>query len=378
MRTAGRRKERNRDHYYWLTAFLAARGAQTTTCRVVAAMIVSAGIIPLVMTASPAGPAGLWGLIVAVAGTVCSLVMAAVWLRSSWPTRIASQLCVVIGCIFIAAASLIETDPVVGLLGSTAFAILGGFIALFHSVRLLMFMWLVGAATVVALAARVAATDAALAVTGALLVVLINVFGVFACRTLLRSITGDVQPDDLEPLTSLLTRDAFAEKAATLMSSRGRGGDRYLVVAVLNLDSFSLLRDMSGVGAANRVRVAVGQRLRETVRQVALIAHVADDEFLIADVLTSDDPSPLVERVRATIATAPSRLTASIGVVSTALSPLAGHPPYDVLDEVLTVATAAMHEARRAGGNKAHLVLSPALTVLDRPDGGVWSAEESA
>ncbi|HEX9831900.1 MAG TPA: GGDEF domain-containing protein [Mycobacterium sp.] len=330
------------------------------------------------MTASPAGPAGLWGLIVAVAGTVCSLVMAAVWLRSSWPTRIASQLCVVIGCIFIAAASLIETDPVVGLLGSTAFAILGGFIALFHSVRLLMFMWLVGAATVVALAARVAATDAALAVTGALLVVLINVFGVFACRTLLRSITGDVQPDDLEPLTSLLTRDAFAEKAATLMSSRGRGGDRYLVVAVLNLDSFSLLRDMSGVGAANRVRVAVGQRLRETVRQVALIAHVADDEFLIADVLTSDDPSPLVERVRATIATAPSRLTASIGVVSTALSPLAGHPPYDVLDEVLTVATAAMHEARRAGGNKAHLVLSPALTVLDRPDGGVWSAEESA
>ena len=184
--------------------------------------------------------------------------------------------------------------------------------------------------------------------------------------------------DDVEPLTSLLTRDAFAEKVATLMSSRGRGGDRYLAVAVVNLDSFSLLQDMAGVTAANRARVAVGQGLRETVRRVAVLAHVAEAEFFIADVLTSDDPSPFVERVRATVASSPSRLTASIGVVSTPLSPLAGHPPYDVLDEVLSMATAAMQEARRAGGNRVHQVLSPPLTVLDRPAGGVWSAEESA
>ncbi len=85
-----------------------------------------------------------------------------------------------------------------------------------------------------------------------------------------------------------------------------------------------------------------------------------------------------MERVRATVASSPSRLTASIGVVTTPLSPLAGHPPYDVLDEVLGIATAAMKVARRAGGNKVHQVLSPTLTVLDRPAGGFWSAEESA
>ena len=269
-------------------------------------------------------------------------------------------------------------DPVVGLLGSTAFAIVGGFIALFHSMRLLMFMWLVGGATIVVLAVRIAETYPALAVCGALLVALVNAFVVFACRTLLRSINSESMFDDVEPLTSLLTREAFAEKVATLMSSRGRGDDRYLMVAVVNLDSFSLLQDMAGVTAANRARVLVGQRLRETVRSVAVLAHVAEAEFLIADVLTRDDPSPFVERVRATIASSPSRLTASIGVVSTPLSPLAGHPPYDVLDEVLDMATAAMQEARRAGGNKAHQVLSPPLTVLDRPAGGVWSAEESA
>jgi GGDEF domain-containing protein len=375
---AGGPKERNRDHYYWLTAFLAARGLQTRTSLVVAGMIFSAGMIPLFTSASPAGASYFWGRLVAVVGAVCSMVMAGLWLRKRWPTRITSELCVVVGSIYIAAASVMAANPVVGLLGSTAFAILGGFVALFHSMRLLVFMWSVGLATIIVLAARVADSDAVLAVTGAILVGLVNLFSVFACRTLLRSITSDVQLDDLEPLTNLLTEDAFAEQAATLMSSRDRGGDRYLMVAVVNLDSFSLYRDMSGVGAADRARVAVGQRLRETVRQVALIAHVNDAEFLIADVLTTDDPSPLVERVRATIASSPSRLTASIGVVSTAMSPLAGHPPYDVLDEVLSVATEAMHEARRAGGNRAQLILSPALTVLNRPAGGVWSAEESA
>ncbi len=372
MRTERRPKERSRDHYYWLTAFLAARGAQTTTCRVIAAVIFVGGAIPPLLLTSPVGPSGLSGQYVAIFVAVCTLVMAGVWLRNRWPSRVASELCVVTGSICILAASLVEADPVVGLLGSTAFAVLGGFIALFHSMRLLIFMWLVAAATVGVLAARVAATDAVLAVCGALLVVGVNVFGVFACRTLLRSINSETMLDDVEPLTSLLTRDAFLEKVATLMSSRGRGGDRYLAVAVVNLDSFSLLQDMAGVTAANRARVAVGQGLRETVRRVAVLAHVAEEEFFIADVLTNDDPSPFVERVRATVASSPSRLTASIGVVSTPLSPLAGHPPYDVLDEVLSIATAAMCEARRDGGNRVQQVLSPRLSVLDRPAGGVW------
>ena len=250
----------------------------------------------MLLTASPVGPSGLWGRRVAAVGAVCCLVMAAVWLRNRWPTRIASQLCAVAGSICIAAACLIQSDPLVGLLGTTAFASLGGFIALFHSMRLLMFMWLVGAATLVVLAARVAGTDAVLAVSGVLLVVLVNVFPVFGCRTLLRLINAEVLLDDVEPLTSLLTRDAFAEKVATLMSSRGRGGDRYLVVAVVNLDNFSVLEDMAGVAAANRARVAVGQRLRETVRRVAVIAHVTDAEFFIADVFTSDDPPAAPKR----------------------------------------------------------------------------------
>jgi hypothetical protein len=62
------------------------------------------------------------------------------------------------------------------------------------------------------------------------------------------------------------------------------------------------------------------------------------------------------------------RLTASLGVVSTPLLPLAGHPEADVLEELLTIATTAMFEARRAGGNQIRCILSPQLTVLESPD----------
>jgi GGDEF domain-containing protein len=64
----------------------------------------------------------------------------------------------------------------------------------------------------------------------------------------------------------------------------------------------------------------------------------------------------------------PSRLTTSIGVVSTPLRPLMHLPPDDVVDEVLTIAKAAMSEAQSTGGNRARFVLNPTLTVVAKPD----------
>ena len=101
-----------------------------------------------------------------------------------------------------------------------------------------------------------------------------------------------------------------------------------------NLDSFSLLTAMAGVAGGNRARVAISQRLRETVRGDTIIAHVADAEFLIAELFSTPDPSVLAERVRGSISTAPYRLTASIGAVSTPLHPLANLPPHDVCQEL--------------------------------------------
>jgi GGDEF domain-containing protein len=366
------------DHYYWLTAVLAARGAQRKTSRLVAAIIFFLGVLPLILIGNIAGPQGLRDKLLAVAVTVCCVGMASLWWRHRWPSRRQSQLCVVIGTGCIAVACLIAKDPLLGLLGSTSFAILAAFTMFFHGGRLLAITWMVGAATLTVLALRLAAINTALAVSSVVVVALVNVFAVFLCRTAIRLIDIDNRHDGIEPLTGLLNSDAFSEKVAELIGARSRQDDRYLVVAVVNLDSYSLLLSVGGAAGGNRARIAASRQLRATLRHDAVLAHIGDAEFSIAEIFTTPDPSALIERIRGTITDPPSRLTASIGVVTTQLRPLASHSPHDVLEELLTVATTAMREARKAGGNQARTVLNPTLTVLDTPTNPHQSANDES
>ena len=240
------------DHYYWLTAYLAAHDMQKSACRVVATIILCLGAIPPALMASPVGPHGLPNQALAVCVAICCLVMGALWLRQRWPTRTESQLCVVVGTVCIALASLIAADPVVGLLGSTTFVVVSAFTVVFHSGRLLAFTWSIGAATLGVLAVRLAAIDPALAACSVVLVALINVFVAFAARLVLRLLDTDIPHGDIEPLTGLLNRDAFYDRVATLIGARSRRDDRHLVVIVVNLDGFSLLTAITGKAGAHR------------------------------------------------------------------------------------------------------------------------------
>lgn len=370
--SARRRGPRRVDHYYWLTAFLSARGMRTRTCRVVAAIIITLGAISVMLLASVGGPQGLLNKILAVVVAVCCLVMGSLWLRRWWPTRIESQLCVVIGALGIAVACLIQANPMVGLLGLATFAVLSTYIAFFHSGWLLAFTWTVGAATLGLLAARLPAGDTALTVCVVVITALLNIFVAFICRMVIRLIETEVGYGEIEPLTGLLDRQAFSNQLATLIGARSRGDDHHLVLMVVNLDSFSLLTGLDGVAGGNRARVAVAQILRENARRDAIVAHVGDAEFLVAEPFTTADPSPFVNRVSGAIKGPPFRLTASIGVVSTPLRPLASLPPDDVLEELLTIATTEMRQARKSGGNQTRLVIDPPLTILDEPDEDEW------
>jgi diguanylate cyclase (GGDEF)-like protein len=357
------------DQYYWLTAYLAARGAQEITSRLIAAMSFGLGVIPLMLIASPVGPQGPRGRLLAAFIAVGCLLMALRWLGRRWPTRTESILFVMTGTACIAVACLILANPAFGLFGAASFAILTAYIVLFHTARLLLITGTVSGAVLVLLAVRLVEQDAALALCGVILVVSLNVFVAVAGRVVNSLARSDTLPDEMEALTGLLNRDAFYQEAATLLASRSRGDDRYFVVAVINIDSYSALVGESGTSVGDRARVDVGRALRETIRHNAVLAHVANAEFLIADSFTAVDPSPLIERVGAAVSATPSHVTASVGAVSTPLRPLTAHAPHDVLDEVIAIATTAMYTARRNGGNQASYVLDPPLTVLDHPDG---------
>ena len=116
-----------------------------------------------------------------------------------------------------------------------------------------------------------------------LLVGFIVVFVSLTARAAIWLVDADILHENFEPLTGLFNRDGFYEKAMTLLASRSRGDDRYLAVAVVNLDTFSLVGEFSGMSGSNRARVEIAARLRETARRDAVIAHIADSEFVIAD-----------------------------------------------------------------------------------------------
>lgn len=370
---------RGLDHYYWLTAFLAARGIQKTTCRVVALAIFGLSAISITLMWSPIGPHGTLNRALAITVTVCCWVIGSLWLRQRWPSANESRASVAVGSVCIAVSCLIQSDPVAGLFGATAFTLVATFAAVFHTTRWLAITWLATAATLAVLAVRLGATDVAFAVSAALLVAFIVVFVSFTGRATISLVDADILHENFEPLTGLFNRDGFYEKAITLLASRSRGDDRYLAVAVINLDSFSLVGEFSGMSGVSRARVEIAQRLRETARRDAVIAHIADCEFVIGDLFESADASALIERVRGTITGSPSRLSASIGVVTTPLQPLVQLAPNDVLDELLSIATNAMYASRKGGGNQVTYVKNPALTVLDDPGNDEWfDTEEPA
>jgi diguanylate cyclase (GGDEF)-like protein len=368
MLTPGRWRHRG-DHYEWLTSFLAARDLQTLTCRVVAWSIIGLGVIALpvaVSTSQYTRASAPFGVAIVI---LCTGVMAGIWLRSEWPTWRQSVFCVGLGTLLIAASCLLLPNPILALVGSTAFVMTTAYTVFFHSRRLLLLIGGLQAATLATLAWRLFVADPVMALSSVALVVTINASVAFACELALKIAGSEMSHGGIEPLTGLLNRQTFYDEVATLIGSRSRRDDRYFVLIVANLDSFSLLTAMTGKTGGNRARVAIGQRLRETVRGDAVIGHLGDCEYLIADVFTHADPSPLADRILSTIKSAPFQLTASLGVVSTPLQPLARHTSHDVLDELVTIATNAMYEARKAGGNQACLLESPKLaTVHDDPE----------
>jgi len=367
---------RGLDHYYWLTAFLAARGVQQTTCRLVALVIIGMSAISLTMMWSPTGPQGRVSQILAVAVAVCCWGLAALWLRGRWPTVIQSRLCVCAGAVCIAVSCLIQSDALSGLFGATAFTLVAIYAAVFHTTRWLGIAWAVTGATLAVLAVRLAPFSIAFAISSVLLVGFIVMFVSLTGRAAIWLVDADILHENFEPLTGMFNRDGFYEKATTLLASRSRGDDRFVALSVINLDSFSLVGEFSGVAGSNRARVEIAARLRETARRDAVLAHVSDSEFVIADLFESNDASALVERVRGTISGSPSHLSASIGVVTTALQPLVALPPHEVLDELMSIATNAMYESRKGGGNQVTYVRSPALTVLDDQGNDDWLGNE--
>jgi GGDEF domain-containing protein len=325
--------------------------------RIVSACILMLGLPAALSATNPHSSRWAHATAAFIGIAVAAVGLATPWLGRSWPTRAQSITVVLLGAVLLAFGCGLAANPLAGLLIATAFAFIHGFAALFHGARMQLFVAAASAVTVLTLAVRIAMINSVTALAVVTPVVMLNVAVAFGCRTIAELIAAGGVRTDVEPLTGLLTREGFDELAATLLGARNRDGDRYLVTMIVALDSFAPRQSMEGSRATDQARVAVAQALRDTVRRDALLAHVGDADFLLAETFSTPNLTPLAERVRRAVAATPYGLTASIGVVCTALRPLADRPPHDVIEEAIADATAAMHKARRRGGNQAEYLI---------------------
>lgn len=355
------------DRYYWLTNYLSARNLQRVTCRVQAAMMAGLGAVPAFLLAGPIQKADAAHVVIAVVVLLCCLLMASVWVRSTWPARWQSHACVIIGALCIGVVTATASDPAIGVVGCAGYVVLTAYVTCFHSLRILLLTWAIALGALGFLAWRlIGGTGAALAVASLAVWALTNIFVAFVCRILIGLIARDEHHEDIDQSTGLLTRDAFYDRVATLIHARSRDDDRYLVVLAVGLDGYSMLSATSSADRMSRSRVEISHALNDTVRSTAMLAHGGEADFLIADLFSTADASPLANRLCHCVTTVPLRLTASIGAVSTPLRPLAGHSPVEVCDELVSLAMMAMYDARRAGGNQTHYDVSPRLSTLDQ------------
>ena len=358
------------DQYYAVTTRLTTQGRQRTAMRVVAGCILTLGLPAALAAANPDASDIPGGRVLLAVAPVACVALASPWLRYRWPTRAQASAAVILGTLLLAAGCIVPVNPFSGLLIATAFAFVLGYSVLFHGSRLQMFVATVAAGTIGWLLIAIARTDLPTALAVTTPVILINVAVVVACRIIAELSPAGVGHTDVDPLTGLLTRRSFDELAATMLGARTRGDDRFLVVIVAGVDSFAARVSVQGRRDADRVRVAAAQALRDTVRRDALLGQIDEAEFLIAEIFTTPDPTPLAERVRGALAAVPGGVTASVGVVTTASGPLSDRPPYEVLEEMIALATTAMFRARRRGGNQAEYLLNPNLSGPVEPDSG--------
>jgi GGDEF domain-containing protein len=356
------------DQYYAITARLAARGHQRATMRAVAGCVLALGV-PAALAAGNENASDIPGgrALLGIAPLAC-IALATPWLRYRWPTRRQSTTVVVLGTLLLSAGCIVPLNPFSGLLIATSFSFVLSYAALFHGTPLQLFVATFAAATIGWLMVKIALTDVPTALAVTTPVILINVSVLVTCRIIADIGAATGGRTDVEPLTGLLTRQTFDELAATMLGARNRGDDKFLVVMVTSLDSFAARASLQGNRNADGARVAAAQALRDTVRRDALLGHVDEAEFLIADTFTSPDPTPLAERVRGALCAIPGGVTASTGVVSTPMGPLSDRPPGDVLEEAIALATTAMFRARRRGGNQIEYVLDPNLSGPAEPD----------
>lgn len=350
---------RQADHFDWFHEYMQSRRLLHVSRGVIVLVTLSLVTVAVALNLSQSdarsGLAAALGWTAVANGIGCAML----WLVC-WPSKFESAAFVVVLDVSIAIVCLVQANQMVGLVGVTAFAVTGGYIACCHTSRLMVYH----IAMVVVVGAFLAygyvrgGGDAFLTLAVFALGQVINTQVPFWLQFVVHTLGGDVVDSDRDPLTGLLNRRALFQRLSVALLSQ-RSGEEFLSVSMIDLDRFKNLNDTSGHDVGDRALVAVGDILRTISPERTLVGRIGGEEFLIAEFLDSEDPGPVPQEVCDAIDRMPFRVTASVGA---AIGRIADISPREFEDFVFALyrnADRAMYEAKRNGGNQIrHLVVT--------------------
>lgn len=154
-----------------------------------------------------------------------------------------------------------------------------------------------------------------------------------------------------DPLTGLPNRSLFNDRLSQALSRYRQEDKKNYAVLLLDLDKFKIINDSLGHRTGDQLLNAVGQRLKESVREKDMVAHIGGDEFaiLLGDINGVDEAILTSERIqqaleRGFVIGANEVFTsASIGITI-------GRTNYEHPSDVLRDADASMYRAKSMGG----------------------------
>ncbi|AQA06447.1 GGDEF domain-containing protein [Mycobacterium sp. MS1601] len=343
------------DQFDWFTAYINDRGLQTQWRTTTVIFTFALAAVPLALLLSPAGPNSAVTITMSLVASVVGVAGALLWLRR-WPTRRQSTAFAGLASASIAASCSAQSDPYTALMGCTTFAVIGGFVAHFHTLALVSFNFVIAmtCATVSAFRLLTDTGDIAMTASAALIVLGLNVGVPFGIHSLTHALRTDLRTSGHDPLTGLLNRRAFGHTAYELLVRDHGDGSACIVVLLVDLDNFKNLNDTRGHAAGDQALAAVGTALREQCPETAVIGRVGGEEFVIVDIGAVGDPAVLAERLRQAIADIPFPITASIGTASAPFNRCAPDTHMATLDALIRAADVAMYIAKHSGGNQVH------------------------
>ncbi len=156
-----------------------------------------------------------------------------------------------------------------------------------------------------------------------------------------------------DTLTGLPNRRLMIDRLdqATALAKRNL---HRVAVMLLDLDNFKIINDTDGHSAGDRVLITIAERLRSLIRETDTLSRLGGDEFviLLPVIETIDDAEQVATKITGTL-TQPLEyiddrrylLGVSIGI--------AVYPDHTASpDKLLSLADAAMYQAKQAGGNQ--------------------------